>query len=142
MNTEKASGVSAGLEELRAKLDSSPYARFLGMKVVELSPGHAKVALTLTPDYQNWSERPHGGVIMTLADHAFGGATNALGQVYFAAEFHIHLLSSPEPGATLYATARVVRAGKRLVVAEMEVEDAQGKAIARASGTGVPWGET
>jgi len=76
----------------------------------------------------------HGGVVMTLADHAFGCATNTLEGRFVAIEFNIYFLASPPLEGRLFAEAIVEHGGRRLSQAKMEVTDERGRVIARASG--------
>ena len=68
--------MTKNIEELRAKAKKEPIASFLGMKLVELSKGYAKVKLELKKEFLNWENMIHGGVIATLLDQAFGCACN------------------------------------------------------------------
>lgn len=128
--------------ELARAFDESGYGRLLGMRVVELESGRAKVALALKPEHLNAAGLVHGGLIASLADHAFGCATNSLGRAYVAAQLSITFLASPAIGETIYAEALVLHAGRRAGTAEIAVRDGQGKLIARALGTVVAVGET
>ena len=125
------------MEELRTSFDKTPYAQFLGMRLVELSQGHAKVALKLRSEHRNWIGATHGGLIMSLADHAFGCALNSTERVYVAAQFSINFLSAPGSDETLYAEATIVHRGRTVGVVELLVKDSNGKLIARATGTSV-----
>lgn len=123
------------------KFNTSPYARLLGMRVTELSAGYARVALDLTPSYDNWEQMTHGGLIMSLADQAFGCALNTLDRIYVALQFNIHFLAAPTKGGTIYAEGRVIQAGRRAGAGEINVTDSQGLALAKATGTVISLGE-
>ena len=99
--------------KVRERFDSSPYALFLGMKLVELSKGYAKVELELTDKFLNWENMIHGGIIATLLDQAFGCACNTLDLIHVAVQINIHFLSAPKVGETIYAESNVLRAGKK-----------------------------
>lgn len=123
-------------EALRRRFDAAPYASFLGMKLLDLSQGYAKVSMEVTPRYHNWAGMPHGGLIVSLADQAFGCAVNSLGGEYVGIQFSINFLAAPtEEEDTLTSEARVVHAGKTLGIAEITVQDSSGRIIARAVGT-------
>ncbi len=125
------------MEEMRKNFDNTPYAMFLGMRLEELSPGYAKVILELRPECRNWIGAIHGGLIMSLADQAFGCALNSMDSVYVAAQFGINFLAAPSNTDTLYAEANVVHKGKTLGVAEMVVRNSSDRIIAKATGTAV-----
>ncbi|MCL4531815.1 MAG: PaaI family thioesterase [Actinobacteria bacterium] len=127
--------------ELATRFNDSPYARLMGMRVTELSRGHAKIKMALRDEHRNWASLIHGGVIMSLADQAFGCATNTLDRVYVAVQFSISLLAAPGPGDTLVAEGRVLHAGRTTGMAEMTVHDETGRLVAKATGTVVGIGE-
>jgi len=104
---------------------------------VELSQGYAKVELELKDEFLNWDNMIHGGVIATLLDQAFGCACNTLENIHVAVQMNIHFLAAARVGDTIYGESRVLHAGKRVGASEMTVFDANGKTIARATGTTV-----
>ncbi|HLB12491.1 MAG TPA: PaaI family thioesterase [Dehalococcoidia bacterium] len=123
-------------DDLRRRFDTSPYASLLGMKLVDLSYGYAKVHMKVGPQYHNWGKMPHGGLIVSLADQAFGCAVNSMEGHYVAVQFSINFLGVPTNEVdTLVSEARVVHPGKSVGVAEMTVQDSSGRIIARAVGT-------
>jgi len=67
-----------------AALPREPWAQTLGVEYLELGPGHCRVALTLRPEMLNHQGMPHGGVIFSLADVAFGAACHARGGTWVA----------------------------------------------------------
>jgi acyl-CoA thioesterase len=80
----------------------------LGMRVVEVSPGRARVSMVVRPDMVNGHDLCHGGVIATLADSAFALACNSHGPATVAAGFSIDFLRPGRLGQTLHADAREV----------------------------------
>jgi acyl-CoA thioesterase len=128
------------IEQMREIFDNSPCAIFHGMRLVELSPGYAKVKLELKKEFLNWENMIHGGIIATLLDQAFGCACNTLENIHVAIQMNIHFLAAAPVGETIYAESRVLHAGKRVGASEMTVLDSNGKTIARATGTTVSLG--
>ena len=124
----------------RKRFDSSPYALCLGMKLVELTTGYAKVELKLKDEFRNWDGRIQGGVIVSLLDQAFGAALNTLDRVYVAVQLNVNFLTTPE-GDTIYAESTVLHRGKSLGVSEMVVTDSGGRLIARGLGTTIAIGD-
>ena len=66
----------ADINEMRKKFDESPCAVYLGMKLVDLSKGYAKVKMELKKEHLNWENMIHGGIVTTVLDQAFGCACN------------------------------------------------------------------
>jgi len=134
------SRASENLAELRAKVGVEPIASFLRIRLLELSPGYAKVAIKLIPEHQNFLGLIFGGIIMAVADQAFAYGGNSLALPTIASQFNIHFIAGPEVGDELTAECRVVRSGRRVNICEMTVTNQEGKLIAKATGTGIPVG--
>ncbi len=82
--------------------------RMLGMELVEVADGRARVSMLVRPDMVNGHDLCHGGLIASLADSAFALACNSHGPVTVAAGFAIDFLVPGRLGQTLHADAREV----------------------------------
>lgn len=107
------------------------------MKLLELTPGYAKVSMKLKPEYRNFNDFIFGGIVMSAVDQAFAYATNSLRSPSIASQFNIHLIAGANVGDELIAECRVIKSGHRIGVSEMTVIDQNGKLIAKATGTTV-----
>jgi len=138
----KISGQEGGAPDMVAKLKvietREPIASFLKMELRELSPGYARVAMKLTPDYQNFNGLVFGGIIMAVADQAFAYASNSLAFPSVASQFNTHFIDGAEVGDELTSECWVVRSGRRVGVSEITVTNQKGKIIAKATGTTIP----
>ncbi len=134
------SEASNALAELRAGAKEEPIASFLKMRLLELSPGYAKVAMKITPEYQNFNGLVFGGIAMAVADQAFAYAVNSVNRPSIASQFNIHFIAAAKVGDELIAEGRVVKSGRRVSIAEMTVTNQEGKLIAKATGTTIPVG--
>ena len=132
------SGASDNVAELRAKAEGEPIASFLKMRLLELSPGYARVAVKLTPEYQNFNGLVFGGIVMAVADQAFAYASNSIAHPSIASQFNIHFITGAGVDDELTAECRVVRSGRRVGISEMTVTNQEGKLIAKATGTTIP----
>ena len=124
--------------ELKSKEEKEPIASFLKMRLLELNPGYAKIAMKLVPEYQNFNGLVFGGVIMAIADQAFAYASNSLDYPSVATQFNIHFVSGAGANDELTAECRVVRSGQRVGISEMTVMNQDKKLIAKATGTTIP----
>lgn len=131
------SGSTDNLVELRAKEAKEPIASFLKMKLLELSPGYAKVVMKLRPEYTNLNGLVFGGIVMSVADQAFAYATNSIVSPSIAWQFNIYLIAGASIGDELTAECRVLKSGRRIGISEMTVTNQDGKLIAKATGTTV-----
>jgi acyl-CoA thioesterase len=80
----------------------------------------------------NFQGFPHGGVIFTLADIAFGAACNSHGEPAVALSVTIDYLAAVAPDATLVAEAREVKQGRRAGFYEVSVTTEEGRTVAAA----------
>ena len=125
------------LQRLRKRLADSPALGWLRPSLDELGPDTCVLRLPYRAEVTNGSGTVHGGVLATLADTAiaFALATNFDGKMGFAtADLTIHYLR-PVPEGSAKASARVVRAGRRVVTVSAELFDAEGKLAATAIST-------
>jgi acyl-CoA thioesterase len=135
MSTENKS--IENVARLKAQEKNEPIASFLKMKLLELTPGYAKVTMKIAPEHMNFNGMVFGGIVMALADQAFAYGTNSLVTPSIATQFNIHLISGAAVGDELTAECRVIKSGRRIGVSEMTVTDQKGKLIAKATGTTV-----
>ena len=125
----------AFIELMRTKNES--ITSFLGTRIVEISPGYARVSMKMKPEHLNFYGVVFGGIIMSLADQAFGCAVNSLKYPSLAVQFSTYFLASAYADDELTAEARVVRSGRRVSLAEVDVFNQDGKLIAKATGTDI-----
>ena len=137
---EKEEALAGNVEELKAKSNGEPIASFLGLNLVELSPGYAKVNMEMRPEYQNFNGLIYGGIIMSVADQAFAYASNSMSPGSVASQFNLHFLSGAKVGDVLTGECRVVKSGRKVGVSEMTVTNQDGKLLAKATGTTIPVG--
>ena len=126
------------LSALLTRMKDEPIASFLGIRVLELSPGYARVSMKMRAEYLNFNGVVFGAVIMAVADHAFSLAINSLNMPSLATQFNINLLAGAAVGDELTAEGRVLRNGRRVGISEMTVTNQNGKLIAKATGTTIP----
>ena len=96
------------LDQARAMWAADAASAALGMRLVELGPGRARVSMVVRPDMVNGHDLCHGGLIASLADSAFALACNSRGQVTVAAGFEVDFLEPARLGQVLDADAREV----------------------------------
>ena len=71
--------------------ENSAFARLLGMHITEARDGYARVEMDCAGK-SNPHGIAHGGAVFSLADHAFGIASNCGGTHYTAVSVHIQYL--------------------------------------------------
>src|SRR4029077_7413273 len=111
---------------------------WLGVELGEAGGGRATVQTPPARDIAHLSGFVRGGMISTLADTAMGRSLRTVKPgVVRAMSFDLKLsfINAAKVGETLRATARVVHAGRRTMVASCRVEGKDARLIATASGT-------
>ena len=116
--------------ELRERIQSEPWAQALGIRYLDLRRGYCRVSLRLQPHMVNFQGYPHGGVIFSLADVAFGAACNSHGEPAVALTVTIGYLAAVTPDATLVAEGRQVKQGRRAGFYEITVSTEDGTPVA------------
>jgi acyl-CoA thioesterase len=111
--TPPARSAPAIARELRARIQSEPWAHALGVEYLELRRGYCRVAMTLKPHMLNFQGYPHGGVIFSLADIAFGAACNSHGEPAVALTMTISFLAAVQPNSRLIAEGTERKQGRR-----------------------------
>jgi len=124
--------------ELKTREKDEPIASFLDMKLIEFTPGYARVSMPVKKEYLNFNGYIFGGIIMSLVDQVFAYATNSLNFPSVASQINIHFLAAPEVGDELIGECHVLKSGRRAAISEMSVTGKEGKLIAKATGTTIP----
>ena len=106
----------------------------LGMRLVEVRPGYARLEMTIREDMVNGHRLCHGGLIFTLADSAFAFACNSYNVLTVAAAAQIDFLLPARLGDELTATAQERSRGKRTGVYDVTVSNQAGECIAMFRG--------
>ena len=118
-------------------LHSLPFAQLIGMRLVDLKPDEASIAIEMRDDLRQPSGVLHGGVTATLIDTAMAFAVRTrlgIDEATATIDLTVHYLR-PHLSGTFTCTAKVVRAGKRIFTVSAEVHNEEGKLIATAIST-------
>jgi acyl-CoA thioesterase len=102
----------------------------LGMRLVDVGPGTAHLAMRVRRDMLNGHEICHGGFIFTLADSTFAYACNSYNLVTVASGCGIDFIAPAREGDELNARAHERSASGRTGVYDIEVTNQRGEKIA------------
>lgn len=105
----------------------------LGMKILQVGPGMAKLTMTVSETMLNGHKTAHGGYIYTLADSAFAFACNSYNERAVAAQCSITYIRPGKEGEPLIATAREISRSGRSGIYDVEVSQG-GEMIAQFRG--------
>ena len=109
------------------------FRELLGIKVIEVRDGYAKLSLKTTKNLLNAVGVAHGGAIFALADCAFAEAANSGDKVAIAIQVDIKFVKPSVEGDVLTAEAVRVSQGKTLSLFQVTVSN-QNNTIAFFSG--------
>jgi acyl-CoA thioesterase len=102
----------------------------LGMRIVDVGPGFARLAMTVRGDMVNGHAICHGGFIFALADSAFAFACNSYNFSTVAQGCTIEYVAPAREGDVLTAIGRERSLAGRTGVYDIEVSNQQGQTIA------------
>ncbi|HET8576466.1 MAG TPA: hotdog fold thioesterase [Methylomirabilota bacterium] len=128
--TPPARSAPAIAPELSARIQKEPWAHALGVEYLELRQGYCRVAMTLKPQMLNFHGYPHGGVIFSLADIAFGAACNSHGDSAVALTMTISFLAAVRPNSRLIAEGTERKQGRRAGFYTVTVSTDEGVRVA------------
>ena len=118
-------------------LGSVPFAKLLGIKLDSIEPGDATLSLQIRDDFRQNAGVVHGGVIASLIDSATAFAILPLlnpDERSTTVDLTISYLR-PLTTGSMVAHAKVLRAGRSLIVVSAELHDDGGNLAATALST-------
>ena len=136
---DRFSGSEVLERQLRGELPPPPIHHLTGIRPIQIEDGAATVALPATKWLTSPATTIQGGVLAMLADMAMTTAvqtTVPAGTAAAGLDLKVNYLRPALPdGRDLTARGAIVHAGRRLVIARAEIDNADGKPVALATGT-------
>lgn len=125
----------AGADALAAEIAGLMWAddrasRALGMELLEVRSGYARIRMPVRRDMTNGHGICHGGFMFLLADSTFAFACNSHNQRAVAASAEIHFLAPAQEGDVLTAEGVELHVAGRSGVYDMRVTDQAGRLVA------------
>jgi uncharacterized protein (TIGR00369 family) len=115
-----------------------PFAKFLGMKVTQVSPERVTAELVAREELNNRFGIMHGGALMALADNLGGTATIANlkeGQSTATIESKTNFFASLPIGDTAYAECVALHRGRSTMVWQTRITRSDGRLCALVTQT-------
>ena len=128
---------AARLRRIRKTIDTVPFAQLLGIELDDVGIGTATLGLNITRQLTQNHGVVHGGAIASLIDTATAFAIISVlsrGERVTTVDLTISYLR-PLTEGRVTATAKVLRAGRRLFAVSAEVLDEDGKLATTALST-------
>lgn len=125
----------SGAEYIRQFFPASPYVKHLGMQLIDIQPGVARLALPFTEEVVTIGTIVHGGAIASLIDTAAMVAAWSDAEIPAKARgttvnMTVAYLAAAQQ-EEVQAIARVLRRGRSLVYLDVEVSTASGQLVAK-----------
>lgn len=130
MNPQAMTPLELAQESARLMWAEDSATRHVGMQLLEVTPGRARLSLTVRSEFTNGHGMCHGGYIFMLADSAFAFACNSHNQRAVAASAAIEFIAAAQRGDTLTAECIEQSRGGRSGLYDTRVTDQNGKLIA------------
>lgn len=121
------------LEKIRERNLQNHFPRLIGIEIDLIEEGRARLSMDVTEKHRQLAGVMHGGAIATLIDSAVAMAIVGASEPnarFTTIELKINYLS-PIVEGHIVADARLIRDGRRIIVAECDVFDPAGKLAAK-----------
>ena len=118
---------------IREKFETNHFPKLLGIEIDDVQEGRARLSLEVRKDLLQLQGVMHGGAIASLIDTAVAFAIVGASQPedrFTTVEMKVNYLSAIREGRVI-ADARLIRDGRRIVVAECDVFDEKGRLAAK-----------
>ena len=124
------------IKALKDLIENDNFIKYIGAKVELMERGHCKLSLAFKDNLTRFGNIINGGVIATLADAAGGCAVLSIndGRDQVTVNLNVLFLSAIKSGP-IVAEADIIRAGKNMAFAEINIFDSSGKKCATAIGS-------
>ena len=118
---------------IREKFETNHFPKLLGIEIDEVQEGRARLSLEVRKDLLQLQGVMHGGAIASLIDTAVAfaivGASDPDAR-FTTVEMKVNYLLAIREGRVV-ADARLIRDGRRIIVAECDVFDSAGRLAAK-----------
>jgi acyl-CoA thioesterase len=91
---------------LKERITKSPFARYMGMTILDIAPGYAKAEARYSEEMCNFNGLIHGGAIFALIDEVFGAAASSHGTMVTGLNMNVTFIKPPQIDSILIAEAK------------------------------------
>ncbi|NVM52934.1 MAG: PaaI family thioesterase [Candidatus Helarchaeota archaeon] len=119
-------------KKLKEYAQRDNYFEFMGIQVLDIREGKAKVSLKFENKFMNFFNAGHGGAIYSLADSAFQLACNASADIEIAVALSTNLnhIKKVEVGERLVADAEVIASTRKTSITEINIKNEKEELVA------------
>lgn len=123
------------MDDLIKYVKNDRFAKLVGITLTEIGKGRAVAELKLEQHHLNGVDIVQGGVIFTLADYAFGAASNSYGFATVGLNVNITFFKSPI-GKVIRAVANEICTQNKICGYQVSIFDEDESLIATFNGLG------
>ena len=120
---------------VRQMMKDDLFSQWLGIDVLEIKEGYAKIKMTLRNEMINGLGTIHGGIAFSLADSAFAFACNNRNNLSVALDTSINFTKATKPGDVLTAEAKELHNGRSTGVYHITITNQKDEQVAHFKGT-------
>jgi len=102
-------------------LSLDPFSSWLGIEILEVEKGRAKLGMRIRKEMLNSMSKAHGGIAYSLADTAFGFAANSHGKYAVSIETSINHIEALSEGDYIIAESVIDSTKNKLAFHIVEV---------------------
>lgn len=136
-SADKLTGLEWLHEIIEQRLPAPPFTELLGIRIREAEHGYVKFTAEPSAELYNPGGTMHGGWYGAVLDSCMGSAVHStlpVGSSQATLEYKVNLLRAvTEKTGTVTAEGKVIRAGKRVGVAEGSIYDSRGRILAHGT---------
>lgn len=119
---------------VQTMMDEDAFSQWLGIEILEIKEGYAKLKLVVRPEMVNGFGIAHGGIAYSLADSALAFASNTLGQIAVSTHTSISYFAKVKPGDELIAVAKSLSQGNKIAHYQIEIKNQLNEPVASFNG--------
>ena len=131
---------ASNIRRMGRVIESMPFAKHLGMELLEVSDGRAKLVMRYQDENSTAAKALHGGAISALIDTTGAMAAWTTAEIatpkYFGSTVGINVnYLSGAIGEDVFAEGTILKRGKEIIYTDVRVTNADGKLLAQGSVT-------
>ncbi|MDR2018174.1 MAG: PaaI family thioesterase [Syntrophobacterales bacterium] len=108
------------------KVNEEPFAKFLGIKLVDVDNGYALCEMHYREEMDNIHHTAHGGAVFSLIDEAFEISSNSHGTMAVALNMNITYIKPAVRNSLLRAESTEMSRGRKTATYQITVKDDEG----------------
>ena len=109
-----------------SKVSEEPFARLVGIRLVEVGDGYALCEMVYNEAIDNIHGMAHGGAIFSLVDEAFEISSNSHGNAAVALNMNVTFIRPAVRNTVLRARSTEISKGAKTATYQITVEDNEG----------------